>query len=403
MKRVYEAVIADHFANYEQMVFLAGPRQVGKTTIAKQFAAANSFAKYLNWDIAADREQILLGDSQIVSQLPIDAAALSQKPLVIFDELHKFKQWKNFLKGFIDEYKGRLNILVTGSAKLNLLRRSNESLMGRYFLYRIHPFSVAELSRTNLSSKLALPPSKITAEQFAALFKFGGFPEPLAKQDQRFYTRWQNLRRQQLLYEDIRSLAQIQELTQLETLAMLLQHQAGQLTNYSQLGKKIQVTDSTLKRWINVLESFYYCFTIKPWTKNISRSLLKMPKIYLWDWSTVENEGAKIENFTASHLLKAVNYWTDIGLGSFDLYFIRDKEQREVDFLITQNGNPWILIEVKTSATEPLNKNLISFQQQLNVPFAFQLAFDLPYSEVDCFKFNTPKIVSLQTFLSQLI
>jgi uncharacterized protein len=403
MKRLYETIITEHFANYEQMVFLAGPRQVGKTTIAKQFITTNNFAKYLNWDNPRERMQLLAGYEQIVENLAIDVTSLPQKPIVVFDELLKFRKWKNFLKGFIDEYKGRLDIIVTGSAKLNLLRRSTESLMGRYFLYRVHPLSVAEICRTTISSELILPPSKIDEDAFATLFKFGGFPEPFIKQKQQFHARWQNLRRQQLLFEDIQSLAQIQELAQLETLAILLQNQTGQLTNYSQLGKKIQVTDGTIRRWIKALESFYYCFTIKPWTKNITRSLLKIPKVYLWDWSIIEDKGARIENFVASHLLKAVHYWTDMGMGEFELFFLRDKEQHEADFLVTQNKKPWLIIEVKSSVTEPLSKNLKLFQAQTGAPHALQLSFDLPYSEQDCFQFNEPKIVSLKTFLSQLV
>jgi predicted AAA+ superfamily ATPase len=384
------------------MAFLCGPRQVGKTTLAKKIATRHEYSKYLSWDNPKDREHLLGGYEQIISKLPINAELL-QRPLIIFDEIHKNKKWKNFLKGFIDEYKGQLDIIVTGSAKLNVLRRNNESLAGRYFSYRIHPFSVAEMYRTALAETTVMPPCKVQEEDFKALFEFGGFPEPLMKQDKRFYNRWQSLRRQQILKEDIGNLAQIHELAQLEILAIILQNQASQLTNFSQIGKKIQLADNTIRRWIKVLESFYYCFTIKPWTKNITRSLLKMPKVYLWDWSLVEDIGAKIENFVACHLLKAINYWTDIGLGEYELYYLRDKDGHEADFLITENRKPWILLEVKKSATEPLSKNLLLFQDQIKAEHVLQLAFDLPYVEKDCFQNKLPKIVSMKTFLSQLI
>lgn len=402
MKRIYQTVIDEHFHEYEQMAFLSGPRQVGKTTVAQSYKKENSYFSYLNWDKLADREKILEGGHTIAKELSIDAV-LPEKPILILDEIHKYAKWKNFLKGFIDEYKGKLHILVTGSAKLDVFRRGGDSLMGRYFLYRAHPLSVAEMLRTSIPKTIGLFPQKISKDQFDALFKFGGFPEPLVKADPRFYNRWQNLKMQQMLKEDIRSLAQIQELSQLEVLAFLLQHQASQLVSYTSLANKVRVSDQTIRRWINVLESFYYCFTIRPWSKNVSRSLLKEPKIYLWDWSVLPNISAKIENFVACHLLKAVHFWTDMGFGKYELYFLRDKDQHEVDFLIVANRKPWMMVEVKTSGKESLNKSLLTFQSQIQAEHVLQVAFDLPYVEVDCLALKTPKIVPMRTFLSQLI
>lgn len=392
----------DHIARNGQMLFLSGPRQVGKTTIAKQCKDLTDNFKYLNWDKISDREQILSGENAILSGIPINAL-LDKKPIIVFDEIHKYKHWRTLLKGFIDEYKGDLDVLVTGSAKLNVFRRGGDSLMGRYIHYRVHPLSIAELCRTKLPEDIISLPSKLTENEFNALFEFGGFPEPFIKQDKKFHTQWQNLRQEQMLREDIRDLAHIQELSQLEMLAVFLQHQTGQLVEYSNLAKKIRVSDQTIRRWINVLESFFYCFTIKPWSTNISRSLIKQPKMYLWDWSQLQDKGAKVENFVASHLLKATHFWTDAGFGKFELYFLRDKDKHEIDFLITQNKKPWVLVEVKSSAKEPISENLYRFQSQLKAPHAFQLAFDLPYVEKNCFTVREPIIVSLKTFLSQLI
>lgn len=402
MKRIYESVIEYHISHYEQMAFLPGPRQVGKTTLEKQAHVLTPHYKYFNWDIVHEREQILAGSQAIVSGLPLHLMK-SQKPIVAFDEIHKFKNWRNFLKGFYDEYKDEVNILVTGSAKLNVLRRAGDSLMGRYFLYRVHPLSVAEIMRTALPEKIISMPMSIDDDQFDALYEFGGFPAPFLKQEKRFYNQWQQLRQEQLIREDIRDLAQIHELAQLEVLAVILREQAGQLTDYQSLSKKIQVSDQTIRRWIKVLESFFYCFTIKPWAKNVTRSLLKQPKLYLWDWSLIEDKGGRIENFVASHLLKAVHFWTDLGFGKYELYFLRDKEKREVDFLVTQNGSPWLMVEVKSSAKEPMSASLLHFQSQLNVPHVLQVAFDMPYIEKDCFSLKKPMIVPLKTFLSQLI
>ena len=240
-------------------------------------------------------------------------------------------------------------------------------------------------------------------QKFLNLLNWGGFPEPYLKQEQRFYNRWTRLRKQQLLREDIRELSNIQELGQLELLATLLQHQAGELTSYSTLAKKTRVSVDTIRRWIVTLESLYYCFSIRPWTKNITRSLLKEPKYYLWDWSQCTDKGARNENFIASHLLKAVHYWTDQGLGEYELYFLRDKDKREVDFLVSKNQKPWFMVEVKSSIKEKLSPTLAVFQKQLSLKHVFQVAMDGDYVDQDIFTLDKPTIVPAKTFLSQLV
>ncbi len=402
MDRIYHTILEEHFSQYEQMAFLSGPRQVGKTTISTQICNESEYCNYLNWDINKHRTQILGDEETLLSGLPIDAV-MEKKPLIVFDEIHKYKHWKNYLKGFIDEYKGKLNILVTGSAKLNIIRRGGDSLMGRYFLYRVHPLTVRELHSFALPTQEFQPPLKLNDEDFNALYKFGGFPEPLTKQTMQFYNRWQLLRQEQVIREDIKNSEQIQDLAQLEVLAELLKCQATKQLKYTELAKKVRVADTTIRRWVKVLENYYYCFILKPWTKNISRSLIKEPKMFLWDWSVIDDPGSKVENFVACHLLKAVHFWKDIGLGKYELFFIRDKEKREVDFLIVKNNKPWILIEVKTSAKVKLSDHLISFQTNLKAPYAFQLAFDLPYMDVNCLDQTKPCIVPLKTFLSQLV
>lgn len=414
MKRLYETIVEEHFAHYEQAIFLCGPRQVGKTTIAKNLRQAHPYSLYWNWDNINDRDRILTGPDLVASLLPVNAI-LNPKPLLMYDEIHKYKDWKSLLKGVIDAYKESLNILVTGSAKLDVFRKGGDSLMGRYFLYHIHPLSVAEL----LDPSMLLPnkileysrPRKIPDDLFQALFDFGGFPEPFLKGEKLFYNRWQRLRQRQFFGEDLRTIANIQEISLMETLAHLLRYQSGQLVNYSNLASKVRVSDQTIRRWMTVLESSYYCFTIRPWTANITRSLLKEPKVYLWDWSLVGDgragdKGQKVENFVASHLYKAIHYWNDIGLGQYDLYFIRDKDQREVDFLVTKESTPWLMIEVKTSFNEPLSSSLHHFQNQIAAEHVLQVAFNGPYSEIDCFALETkraPKVVPLVAFLSQLV
>lgn len=404
MKRVYQSIIEEHFANVDQMAFMPGPRQVGKTTIASEICNEMGESLYLNWDYQDDREIILSGPEEIFGKvLSQHLQEEKKKPIVVFDEIHKFKDWKNYLKGYFDYSKQKINTLVTGSAKLDIFKKGGDSLMGRYFLYHVHPLSVAELLERPYHAQKTNEPKQINNELWEALYQFGGFPEPLLKQDKRFYTRWQQLRLQQLFEEDIRDLSAVSELAQMEVLAKIMQQQAGSQLSYHNLAKKIQVSDKTIKSWLSILAAFFFSFEIKPWSKNVTRSLIKEPKIYLWDWSVIDNKGARIENFIASHLLKAVHYWTDIGLGKYELYYLRDKDKREVDFLITENSEPWLLAEIKASAKEPLSKNLLHFQSQIQAKHVFQIAYDMPYVDKDCFTINKPVIVPAKTLLSQLV
>ena len=385
-----------------QMLFLAGPRQVGKTTISESAAELTDDWYYFNWDIKEHRTIIIQGPQTLGNQLQIERARV-QKPIIVFDEIHKYSKWKIFLKGFFDLYKGKVHIIVTGSAKLDVYEAGGESLMGRYFPYRVHPLSIAECRRKVPSDTEISPPQRIEENDFEILWKYGGYPEPFLKRNDKFYTKWKSTRYKQLFEEDIRDLTHIHEVAQLELLAQLLTHQAGQLLNYQNLANKIDVSVNTVRRWIAVLERLYYCFLIRPWTKNVTRSLIKEPKLFLWDWSSIEENGARAENFVASHLIKAVHFWTDRGLGKYKLYFIRDKEKREVDFLVTKNQKPWFLIEVKHSSNSGISKHLYRFQKQLKTDHAFQVNVMDEFVNVDCFSYHEPVIVPAKTLLSQLV
>ena len=227
--------------------------------------------------------------------------------------------------------------------------------MGRYFYYRIHPLSVAEIVSPHLiEDEIRKNPMPISDADWAALIEHGGFPEPFIQRSKKFSKRLQSIRKDQLFREDIRDSTRIQELAQIEFLAELLREQAAQSTDYVSLAKKVGVSNDTVRRWIEVLKSFYYCFSIQPWSKNITRSLLKEPKLYLWDWSLIEDEGQRHENLVASHLLKAIHFWMDRGLGDFGLYYLRTKEKVETDFVVVKNGKPWFLVEVKTKVTRAI-------------------------------------------------
>lgn len=382
------------------MVFLAGPRQVGKTTTALQLERKKFY--YYNWDNPEDKKSIISGPDRVAYEVGLDEAK-ETTTFIIFDEIHKYSKWKQFLKAFFDLYQSEIKIVVTGSAKLDVYQRGGDSMMGRYFLYRIHPLSVRELISTAISETLISPPKKISNEKFMQLFNFGGFPEPFLKKNKRFSTNWKRLRQLQLIQEDIRDVTQIQELSGLEMLCSALQSSIGQLTNYNCFSNLINVSNPTIRRWFNCLESFYFCFHIRPWTQNVIRTLKREPKYYLWDWSLVMDLGVRVENFIASHLLKAVHFWTDYGFGEFDLFFLRDKEKREVDFLVTRDGKPWFIAEVKSKNHSGISKSLYHFQEQTKALHAFQIVFDMDFVNQDCFSYDRPIIVSAQTLLSQLV
>lgn len=274
--------------------------------------------------------------------------------------------------------------------------------MGRYFYYRIHPLSVAEITSPHLIQEEIRKPAPIAESDWAALLEHGGFPEPFIQRSKAFSRRLRTIRKDQLFREDIRDGTRIQELSQLELLAELLRKQAAESMDYHSLSKKVGVSVDTIRRWLEVLKSFYYCFSIQPWSKNISRSLIKEPKIYLWDWSLVDEEGHRNENLVASHLLKTTDFWNDRGFGEYGLYYLRTKDKIETDFLVTKNRKPWFLVEVQTKA-RGLSPALFHFQKKTEAPHAFQAAFDLPFVDKNCFEEKGPILVPAQTLLSQLV
>lgn len=384
------------------MVFIEGPRQAGKTTIAKELIKYFEVSLYLNWDNVQDRLLMLKGQ-HFVESTKLFTEAPSQIPIIVFDEIHKMPNWKNYLKGFFDLYKDKLKIVATGSSKLAIYKKGQDSLMDRYFNYSVHPLSVGELIRHDYKSETDIALSRsIDDKLFKALFDFGGFPEPLERNNSNFHKRWTGLRQQQLFREDINVVEDIKNIQLLETLAYILQEEATSQLNYSNLSKKIQVSDQTIRKWINILENFYFGFSIRPWHKNVTRSITKEPKFYLVDWSGIADIGKKTENFVVCHLKKAVNFWNESGLGEYGLHYLRDKEKREIDFLVTKNNQAWFIAKVKSSDNTSLNKNLSYFQNMTGASHAFQVILDMPEKTINCFDFIKPVKVPLKTFLSQL-
>ncbi|OIO34255.1 MAG: hypothetical protein AUJ18_02005 [Candidatus Hydrogenedentes bacterium CG1_02_42_14] len=360
----------------KKMIFLSGPRQVGKTTFAQKIAEGFKNNLYFNWDIISQKRLLI--------QEPTFFENINRKdesiPLVIFDEMHKYSKWKNYLKGIYDEFAGDYKFLVSGSGRFDLYKKGGDSLAGRYFQLHLFPLTVAELSNKRKSFKdFAVSPLtnfdftnlKITSKIWQTLFNVGGFPEPYVNGKKTFFNKWTANYTSQIVREDIKSISDIKNTDYIEILFSLLPKRVGSPISMNNIAEELQVSFGSIKEWLKLLEIFYLVFRIGPWTKKISRSILKEKKLYLYNYPEISDESYRFENMVAVELLRAVYNWNEYGYGRFTLHYLRNKEKEEVDFLICENNNPKILIETKFSDDAP-SKNLIYFQKKLNIP-AIQL------------------------------
>ena len=373
-KRTLYKELWDQLSADKSLVILAGPRQSGKTTFARDIAAKDfSDTIYFNWDIANDKRR-LIADPIFFSKDP--RSSVSSKPLVILDEIHKYRDWKNYLKGIYDQFAGEYQFLVTGSGRLEFSRKAGDSLAGRFLKFHIFPLTLAELSghRRALKEFMDNPlegfddaPSGKTADAFKSLWEFSGFPEPFTKGRKTFWSTWATAYGQQIVRDDLRTVADIRNLDMVETLFALVPSRVASPLSINNLAGDLQVAFDTVKNWLLLFDSFYLTFRLAPWTGKITRSILKEKKIYLFNFPVIEDEAARFENLIALEFLRAVETWNDHGLGKFSLHYLRNKEKQEVDFLIVENNRPFLLVETKLSDEAPA-ANLLTFQDQLNVP-----------------------------------
>lgn len=391
IKRYLEEYILEDLK--DKMVFISGPRQIGKTTLARQIG--DKFFKdsytYLNWDSREDRAAIFKGITP------------AGQNLVIFDEIHKYEKWKNYIKGEYDKYKEKFSIIVTGSARLDVYKKGGDSLLGRYHPYRLHPLSLNELKKRILEFK---PPRELifsdrgkdTERIFNALFKFGGFPDVFLKQSERELRRWHNEKIDRLVREDIRDVENVRNISLLQVLIELLPSKVGSLFSLNSLREDLEVTHKTISSWIDIFEKFYYHFRIYPFQSTLIKSLRKEPKLYLWDWSEIKDESVRLENLIASHLLKFCHFLFDMGGYRVQLFYLRDKEQREVDFIVSVDNKPWFCVEVKNSFKN-ISNSLKYFAKKLEIPFVYQV---VNQKDIDICKDNV-RIMSVSKFLSGLV
>ena len=302
-----------------KMVFIAGPRQVGKTTLAQSLPGARE--GYLNWDAAGDRERILR------RKLPV-------ADLWVFDEIHKYRNWRGFLKGLYDTRPEGQRILVTGSGRLELFGYGGDSLQGRYHLLRLHPFSVAEAKIDD-------------SDGLADLLHLGGFPEPFLGGSEVEARRWSRQYRTRLLEEEVTSLTGIRDLGRLEEMALRLPDLVGSPLSINALREDLQVAHKTASTWLDTFERLFAIFRLAPFGAPRIRAVKQVRKHYHFDWSVVSDDGARFENLVACHLLKWVHFQQDTLGRDLDLRFFRDVDRREVDFVVTEDRVPALLVECK--------------------------------------------------------
>lgn len=308
-----------------KMVFLGGPRQVGKTTLAETILKKHfPSGIILNWDDDQDRALILN------REFP------KESTLIVFDEIHKNRRWRNYLKGIFDKRRKQIRILVTGSARLDLYRFGGDSLQGRYYFHRLHPLTVAELGITS-------------QPDLEALMRFSGFPEPFFSQDDVERKRWVNTYRARMLREDLRDLEQVIELSSIELLAQRLPLLVGSPLSINALREDLQVAHATVQKWLAILERLYFIYLVPPFGPPKIKAVRKQAKCYHLDWALVPDDGARFENFLAGHLRKWCDYQEDCFGRILELRYYRDIEGREVDFVVLEDNNPILLLECKSS------------------------------------------------------
>ncbi|MBK9292958.1 MAG: ATP-binding protein [Oligoflexia bacterium] len=335
-----------------KLILLSGPRQVGKTTLSKDLI--KDFA-YYNYDIKRD---LAVFKNQEWNR---------KKPLVVFDELHKMKNWKLWLKGlYDDDILKKQKVLVTGSARMDIAKKMGDSLAGRFFSFRLYPLDLKELKNY-----------KTTELNYKRLINFGGFPEPFFEAKSSFYELWQRGHTDLIIKQDLPFLENIRDLDGIELLIEMLSQRVGSTISSNSIAEDLNRDDKTIKKWLGVLENLYVIFRVGPYSKNIARGLKKASKYYFYDLGKVQgNEAAKLENLTALSLKKELDFQYDVNGIPGELYFIQTKEKKEIDFLILQKNAKPILLEVKLSEESP-SPNFHAFQKYFKNGIFIQIVKNL--------------------------
>jgi predicted AAA+ superfamily ATPase len=372
-KRDYFRKIWADFNEEKNLILVSGPRQAGKTTFAKDIASKEPVSLYFNYDIPANKARLLTNPTFFEE---VDRKK-GDLPLIILDEIHKYVDWKNYLKGIYDGYADEFRFLVTGSGRLELSRKKGDALAGRYLHFHLYPFTIGEIFASsmgmeNINILTDIPEQNaIAQEAWETMFHVSGFPEPFLKGTKLKYRRWTKSYHRQVIRDDIRDEFAVRQVDKMEALYFLLSECAGNPFSSSNHARTLKVSHKTVSSWITVFERFFLVFKIRPYSKRISRSLVKEPKLYFYDYCLIRDEALRFENMVAVELNRAVTLWNDFGLGEYELWYLRNKEKEEVDFLITENANPLFMVEAKLLDTT-ISPHLVKFQNILRIP-AIQL------------------------------
>ena len=323
MKRELYCKIWEELSKEKPMVFLSGPRQAGKTTFARKVSVTFANSTYFNWDLVTNK-RLLIEKPTFFEEINRKD---DSKPLVVLDEIHKYKKWKNYLKGIYDEFSNRYQFLVLGSGRLNVFQKGGDSLAGRYFLFTLWPFTLAELAHHQkpfeefMNDPLKMEVADRSTEKiWNRLSYLGGFPEPYLSGKETFYRKWSAGYSQQLIREDIRNMTAIKDVDSMEILFSLLPSRIGSTLSMASLARDVQVSFNSIRDWLEIFESFFLVFRIPSWGKKIARAIIKEKKLYLYDYAHISNPPEKFENMIALELWRAVSNWNDLGLGNFDLH-----------------------------------------------------------------------------------
>jgi uncharacterized protein len=395
MPRFHARVLGERLAHTRQMVFVSGPPQVGKSTSCRALASG-----YVSWDSSEDRRLVLSGAQAVARFLGLERPH-AQDATVVFDNLCRYRKWMEFLHALRLRCGPRPRFVVTGSAAPDIAREGSRALAGRWFHLRVHPWSVSECVRTMPPVAPVQSPECTDDADWAALVEHGGFPEPFLRRDPAFTRDWQSRRRDRLIGEELHGLAPLQDPVALRTLAGMLAGRSSVPLIYSEFARELGVTVETISRWVDLLARLHYGFCVRPWFANLAKALRREPKWFLRDWSEVSDTQARQRTFVACHLLKSVQGWTDLGLGRFELRYVRDKLKREVDFLVMRNAKPWFLVEV--GSDDRMGDPLGYFQANTGARHAFHVVFEGPFVNTDCFAAVGPLVVPARTLLSQLL
>ncbi len=358
MKRYLDDLVLRDLA--AKMVVLTGPRQVGKTTLARQLMTSFESSQYLNWDVLQDRAVL-----QRQSWNP-------RAKLLVMDEIHKMREWKGWLKGVVDGRMSGQALLVTGSARMETFRQGGDSLAGRYFAFRLHPFSVREWS-----DQRQIP----AADALDHLLVRGGFPEPCLATDAAQADRWRAQYFTDLIREDVLEFSRVHEINTMRLFVELLRERVGSPLSLASIARDLAVAPATLKRYLDILQALFIVFTVQPWHHNVARALLQSPKVYFFDTGLVKGDaGVRLENAVAGMLLKHVHFLHDSAGRAIGLHYIRTKDGTEVDFALGENGKVTQMIECKLGDNKP-HRGLVRFADQFATADAVQIVYNLRQEE----------------------